>query len=669
MADLFQIGLSGIRSSQASLATTGHNISNANTEGYSRQTVQVATGGADRYGSYFIGRGSLVTGIERAYDQFAFTENTMNTSQFGYAKEVYQQSSQLDMLLSGEGTSVTKPVLAAFDAMNGVTDSPNSLESRQVFLESTKNMVNQYNRLYDQLEVQYNSINNDIANTANTITTLADNIAEMNKQISTILGAGGDSNANDLLDQRDKAITELSELVNVSVVESGNGMLNVYMGSGQPVVMGSEAQKIIAVNGDPDPSRKELAINSNDKIINIDGKRLGGKVAAMFDTRNNDIERAFNQLGQNIIGLTHSVNEQQKQGQTLDGQIGDNLFNDVNAAETMKNRVMAHNDGLGDAGLSLRVDDLSQLTPDEYELVVNDYVAGPPESIEFNVTNKTTGKSQTLGPVDLSDTRRIDIPDSGLSLGIDSITAGNPPQAGKTFSLRPTRLAAKEVTLQETDPSKVAAADAEIKTLPADSNSGDATLRVSSLADRNDPLYMDADNPLKIVVTDNTDGQATFSLVDKNGKSAGSLLATPDPLSGKVTLSFAGIEVEMNGSPAVGDEFTFNYNETGSGDSRNITKMAGLQSQKIMNNNKATFQDVYSGMISEIGAKTANADVSMQSSAILKQQSFERIQSNSGVNMDEEAANLLMFQQHYSAAARVISVATELFDTILQAAR
>jgi len=148
MADLFQIGLSGIRSSQASLATTGHNISNANTVGYSRQTVQVATGGADRYGSYFIGRGSLVTGIERAYDQFAFTENTMNTSQFGYAKEVYQQSSQLDMLLSSEGTSVTKPVLAAFDAMNGVTDHPNSLDSRQVFLESTKNMVSQYNDNY-----------------------------------------------------------------------------------------------------------------------------------------------------------------------------------------------------------------------------------------------------------------------------------------------------------------------------------------------------------------------------------------------------------------------------------------------------------------------------------------------------------------------------------------
>ena len=690
MADLFQVGLSGIYSSQANLATTGHNIANVNTKGYSRQSVEVATNGADRYGSYFIGRGSVVTGIERAYDQFAFTENTMNTSQLGYAKEVYAQTSQLDMLLSDESTAATKPVLAVFESINAVANQPNMLESRQVFLESAANMVNQYNRLYDNLQIQYNSINTDISNTATTITTIADNIANINQQISAVLGSSGQSNANDLMDQRDQAITELSELVNVSVVAAENSMVNVYIGSGQSLVMGSESLNVVAVNGDPDPSRKEMAINIDNNIVKMDGSRLGGKVSAMFDTRDNDIERAFNQLGQNIIGLTHSINEQQKEGQTLDGQIGEALFNDVNSEQSMKNRVLAHNDDLGSAQLSLRVDDLSLLTSDDYELVVNDYIAGPPETIEFNVTNQTTGNSQTLGPVDLSTTERIEIPNSGLSLGIDAIIASDPPQAGKAFTLRPTRLAAQEVSLQTQDPAKVAAADAEIKAVSADSNSGDATLRVSALNDLLDPLYMDADNPLEIVITGNAAGVISYDILDKNGnpvtlpagsannftpaKVAGDpltgLTVTPDLLTGKATFSLAGVDVEMSsGSPAVGDKFTLNYNETGDGDNRNIMKIGDFQNQKIMNNNKATFQDVYSGMLSEIGAKTANADVSMQSAQILQTQSFERIQNNSGVNMDEEAANLLQYQQSYSAAARVISIATELFDTILQASR
>ena len=704
---MFQVGLSGIRTSQANLATTGHNIANVNTKGYSRQSVETATNGADRYGDNFLGRGSVVTGIERAYDKFAFTEDIMNNSQLGYAKEVYTQNSQLDTVLSNESTGVTKPVLAVFDAVNGVADHPNMLESRKVFLESAVNMVNQYNRLYDNLDVQYSGINNDIDNTAKTITRLAGEIADINGQVSATLSGGTESTANDLMDQRNRAITELSELVNVSVVDADNAMVNVYIGSGQSLVMGPESLNIVSVNGDPDPARKDLAIKMNSEIIKLDGTRLGGKVSAMFNTRNNDIERAFNQLGQNVIGLTHAINEQQKEGQTLEGKIGEALFTDVNSEKNMRNRVLSEHDNLGSAQLSLRIDDLAQLTPDDYELVVNDYVAGPPETIEFNVTNQTTGDTQTLGPVDLTNTRRIDIPNSGLSLGIDAIIASDPPQAGKSFILRPTRTAAQDVSLRHQDPAKIAAADAQIKALPGETNTSNAKVRVSALNNVSDPLYMDAENPLQIVITDNSDGVVSYDIVDKKGNPvtlpAGStnnftrvtpvvtegepgapintrvnvvpgesltgLSAITDPLTGKTNFSLAGIEVEMDGSAVAGDKFSFHYNETGDGDNRNIMKIAELQSQKMMNNNKATFQDVYSGMLSEIGAKTSNADVAMQSAETLKNQSYERIQTNSGVNMDEEAANLLQFQQHYSAAARVISIATELFDTILQASR
>ena len=698
MADLLQIGLSGIYSSQANLATTSNNIANVNTEGYSRQSVDVTSAHPTQLGNHFIGNGSVIAGVERAHDQFAFTENLMNTSQSGYATEVYQQTSQLDKLLSGQGTSVAQPVLDMFDSLNDIADSPNTLEARQVFLGEAHKMASQYNLLSENLQTQYSSINTDIANTAATVTTLGDDISELNYQISSVLGSGAGSNANDLLDKRDQAITALSQYVDVSVVDANNDMINVYIGSGQPLVMGNSSRQMIAINGDPDPSRKELALTINGTKSNLDGSSLGGTLAGLFDTRSNDVEDAMNQLGHNVIGLTHSINEMQTQGMTLEGEIGEYLFNDVNATQSMQNRVLAHDDGLGNAQLSVSIDNLSELTSDEYKLVVDTYtpatagsVDAPAsaESISFTATNLTTGKSTTLTINDMAITERIAIPNSGISIGVDLIDADNPPQEGKTFTLRPTRLAAQEVALVEIAPDKIAAAAVEVQTVASDSNTGDAVLRTSALNNVADPLYIDAANPLQVQVTgvDSVSGEITYNIVDQTGvsvtlpdgssteyipaKDSGDklegLTMIPDPSTGKATLNVAGVELELSsGMPQPGDTFTLNYNETGVGDNSNILAIADLQNQKIMNEGKSTVADVYSGLLSDMGSKASNADVVKQTMDILQAQSFERIQNVSGVNMDEEAANLLQYQQYYSASARVITVASEIFDTILQ---
>ena len=671
MADLFQIGLSGIYSSQASLATTSHNISNVSTEGYSRQTVDVTSAQAQKLGTNFVGNGSIINGIDRAYDQFAFKENIINTSAHAYNEVSYTQASQLDQLLSNESTSAANSVLNVFSSLGDVADHPNTIETRAVFLENASNMVNQYNTLYKQLETQFSGVNNDIENSAAAITELADSIATLNSRILAVSSSDSSGDANDLLDRRNQAITALSEYVNVSVLEADNNMVNIYIGSGQGLVMGIQSQSIVAVNGDPDPARKELALSNNGKTSLVDGSKFGGKVSALFETRENEIERAFNQLGQNVIGLTHAINEQQKQGQTLDGEIGTALFNDINSDQAMQSRVLSHADGKGEATLSVRIDDLSELSADEFTLTVSEYTAG--STLSFSVTNNTTGELQTVSIADLANDKRIEIPGAGISIGIDSISTSDPLQVGKEFTLRPTRLGAQQASLDETDPTKVAVADAEIKAVVSDTNTGTATFRVSDIVDKGDTNYLDEDSPITIKISTNTTtSEVAYNIFDKNDNQINTteLTAIIDPLTGKATLDFAGVKVEMEkGIPVAGDEITINYNETGEGDNRNILAMSDLQNTKIMNDGKSTFQDVYSEMISEIGAKTANADVAMQSSAVLKNQSFERIQSVSGVNMDEEAANLLMYQQHYSAAARVITIASELFDTILQAAR
>lgn len=678
MADLLSIGVSGVNSSQAHLTTTGHNISNVNTEGYSRQEVDTASIEGQKHGTYFVGQGAMIASLDRAYDQFAFKDHIMNTSINSHSEETFTQDKQLDMLLSNESTAATSSVLNTFSSLNSVVDSPNSLETRAVFLESASNMVSQYNNLYTHLEVQYNSVNVDIENSAASISELAETIANLNLKISYLVDKKGIDNPNDLLDKRNEAITKLSEFVNVSVVDANSSMVNVYIGSGQGLVMGNYAQKIISVNGEPDPSRKELALSIRDKAIVIDGSKLGGKVAALMEVRKNDIELAFNQLGQNVIGLTHSLNEQQKQGETLSGQIGDTLFNDINSTKSMRSRVLANSDNKGTAQLSLQIDNLSELTADEYSLSVDAYDADA-GTVEFTVTNQRTGKKETVGIDDLATNKRVDIPGTGFSIAFDSISTIDPMVAGKEFTLRPTRLAAQQISMEETDPEKVAAADAEIKAIANEANTGDAKFRISEINDKLHPLYMDKENPITVQVTSTTNNIITYDVVDKNGviitdpstnSTLGSLTSTIDPLSGKATFNIGGVVMALEkGIPAAGDKISIEFNETAEGDNRNMLAMADLQNAKIMKDNKATFQDIYSGMVSELGAKTENADIAMQSSEILLNQSFERIQEVSGVNMDEEAANLLLYQQHYSAAARVITVAGELFDTILNSAR
>ena len=669
MADLLQIGLSGIYSSQASLATTSHNISNVSTEGYSRQTVDTSAAGAQRSSTNFIGSGSVISSIDRAYDQFAFTENVINTSSHAYYEQTYTQANQMDLLLSSDSTSATTSILNMFSSLSSVADNPSLLESRNVFLNDASSMVNQYNTLYSHLKTQYESINADIENSSDVITELAQSIASLNSQISIVTGSASGGDANDLLDKRNLAITELSEYVNTSVVEADNNMVNIFIGSGQGLVMGNVSQSVIAVNGDPDPTRKELALNFNGQATAINGNKLGAGVAALFNSRDNDLEVAMNQLGQSVIGLTHAINEQQKEGQTLDGEIGADIFNDINSTQSMQSRVLSHDDGLGKAILSVRIDDLSELSADEFTLKVSEYTAG--STLSFTVTNKTTGASQDVSIADLSTEARVSIPGAGISIGIDSIIT--PLEEGKEFTLRPTRNGAMEASVQENEPEKVAAADAEIKAFSNTGNTGSAEFRVSAINNKSDRYYMDEDHPLTIKISSNTSSsEIAYNLFDKDGSQVNNteLTTSVDPLTGKAVFVAGGVEVEMKaGFPVANDEVTLTFNETGEGDNRNMLAITDLQNAKVMNGNQASFQDVYNNMLSEVGAKTANADIAMQSASILKDQSFERIQNISGVNMDEEAANLMLYQQYYSASARVITVANEVFESLLQASR
>jgi len=685
--NLYGLGVQGLLVAKQSLDTVGHNIANVNTDGYSRQSTVQVTSGGQQSGTGFAGIGTQIDDVIRSFDQFSFSDLQGNTSNLSYNQFFLNSVTRVDQVVSDSDTSITNVLAQYFSAVNTVADNPNSLESRNNLIEVSKNMTSTFTRIHDQLDLQYRSLNNEVENIAQEMTALASNLAEVNGQIQLVWDNGTKHLPNDLLDQRDRLVLEISEYTDVSTIQLDNGAINLFIGTGQPLVLGQQALQVEAIVGRTDNAKLELALTSNGSVQRLRGDVMGGKIQALYDFRDNVLDKAFNQLGQTAIGIGHSMNEQQKLGLDLNMQVGTDFFNDVNSQNAMTQRVLMTNDGLGEATLGVQIEDVSLLPPDNFELTVVSYSAVVPETVQFQLTNLTDG-SQTLLPAqDLTVSRNIDVAEYGFSINVDSVNAGDPLQAGKRFELRPTRLGAQLFETQMSDSALVAAAGNQILITDGTINTGVSESRITQITNPNDVNYPSPEdvttNPvtpakgLRIEVTEAPLGTFTYQVLDAN---TGVPIEEPagTPLTGlaftvpQQTISHAGFDIEITiEDTAALDNYTFtlDYNETGVGSNENSLVMAAFQTDKTLNGGRSTFQDNYALMTSDIGTVTSSADVRLQSSEVLYEQSSDRVTSVAGVNLDEEAANLLKYQTAYNAAAKIVSIADELMETLLAAVR
>jgi len=687
---LYSLGVQGLLVAKQSLDAVGNNIANVNTEGYSRQSTVQVTAGGQQTGNGFVGIGTRINDVIRSFDEFAFKDLQGNTSNLSYNQYFLDSVTRVDQVISDSDTSITNVLAQYFSALNSVADNPNSLETRNNLIEVSKNMTSNFTRLYDQLDLQYRSLNNEVDNIAQEMTALATNLAEVNKQIQMVWGDGSSQLPNDLLDQRNRLVLEISKYTDVSTVELDNGSINLFIGTGQPLVLGQIALKVESIVGRTDNAKLELALSSNGTIQRLRGDLMGGKIQAVYDFRNDVLDKAFNQLGQTAIGIGFTGNEQQKLGLDLNMQVGTNFFNDVNSQNAMIKRVLASNDGLGEASLGVQIENASLLPPDNFELTVLSYAAGPPETVQFQLTNIEDGTQITLpaaGAQDLTVSRNIDVAQYGFSLNVDSISATDHLQVGKRFELRPTRLGAQVFATQISDTALIAAAGNQVLITDGVTNTGVSKFRITQITNPNDVNYPSPEdvttNPvtaakgLRIEVTEAPLGTFTYQVLDAN---TGAPIEEPvgTPLTGlaftipQQTISHAGfdIEITIEDTAALDNySFTIDYNETGVGSNENARVMANFQTDKTLNKGRSTFQDNYALMTSDIGTVTSSAQVRVQSSEVLFEQASNRLTSVAGVNLDEEAANLLKYQTAYNAAARVVSIADELMETLLAATR
>lgn len=646
--DILGVGISGLKAFQRTLGTIGHNISNANTDGYSRQNVELLARPASPNGGGFLGNGVAIEGIERMFNQNSIDQVRARTSTKDYFSAYNEFAIQVDNVIADPDAGLTPALEDFFAGVQEVSNDPTSIAARTVMITEGQNLANRFSTLDSWFSDLNRAANNRITNQVSSVNEIAGSIASMNQQIIVAKGLAAGNPPNDLLDQRDLLIDRLSEKINVSVVETNNGSLDVFVGSGQSLVLGVNSMKLISQQDPDDPSVYEVSyVDPTTNALSPISKMLtGGDLGGVLKFREEILQPAHNGLGRLAISIAETFNTQHNLGLDLDSVLGTDFFNSptLSASRSISNASATT--------VSMTVSDVSALTTDEYRLIY--------DGAAYSLRNEATNAVTPLVVAATSVAPAVDFdPVFGLNISLDST-----PVAGDRFFVRPTREATKSLAVLITDPSKIAAASILKTGTNIANNLGKGTIDEAVILDSTDP-----DLQLSATITfENSGGSVRpndpvdqYTVTDSAGNTTTVAWTTGD------NIDFNGWRVKVTGNPIIGDEFNVAKNNTGISDNRNALSLVNLQSTDTMINGNATYHDAYSEIVVSVGNRTQQSEISLEAQNALLIQAESLRDSISGVNLDEEAANLLRFQQSYAAAAQVISAADELFQMLINA--
>ena len=627
MPDMLSTGLSSLRAFQRALDTTAHNIANVSTEGYTRQRVDFATRTPQAYGNHWLGTGVNVSNVRRVLDDFVTTQVRNSNGSLARLEAFAGQAERLDNLL-GDTSNGLAPTLQSFtDAINEVSTTPNSIAARQVLL-AEGNALTERLRSYDaRLREMSTGVDQRMVAEASEINTIAQGIARMNREIELAAQSSGAA-PNDLMDQRDLLIDQLSSKVGINVIAEGAGTLNVFIGNGLPLVLGGDAAQITTQASDLDPERLQLALQTPSGSVDISRNVSGGTLGGLLDWRREMLDPARNELGRITLAVANQMNAQHREGMDLTGAMGGNFFNVGPVGVT------AATSNAGSAGVTATRTDVGALTDHDY-ILSRDAGAFTLRRAETGAAVAFTGTGAAGDPI------RAD----GLAIEV----SGAMPD-GDQYLIRPTREAIQGFTVAVTDPARVAAA-APIRASAASTNAGTGSITQGEVNDLGTLSLAQVD----IVFTSPT----TYTL---NGGAAQTY--TPG-----TNIDFNGWRVAINGAPAAGDTFTVRSNAGAVGDNRNAFALADAMRAGVIEGGTVSVATAIERMTGELGLQTRSAQINRDAAAVINESDFATRDSISGVNLDEEAANMLRYQQAYAASAQIISVANSLFDTLLNAVR
>ncbi|MDQ2068486.1 flagellar hook-associated protein FlgK [Natronospira bacteriovora] len=622
---LLSNSVSGLLAAQRGLTTTGHNIANANTDGYNRQRVEQGTRPPQASGAGFQGQGTQVTDIRRMYDTFLAEQLRNSGNAFEKLDTFHSLARRVDDLMADSDAGLTPSMQRFFNAMQEVADDPASIPARQVLLSEAEALTSRFDNLNNRLSDIESEINGLIRDSVKQINGLTEAIARLNEEISRVRGQGR-GEPNDLLDQRDHKIQQLSEIVNIDTQMQDDGSINVFLGNGPTLVLGNESRNLEARQNPFDPSRQEVAVAGSAPTGNVSSAISGGKLGGVLAFRDEVLDSTRNGLGRLARGITENVNAVHREGLDLNGAFGGDFF------AVPDPQVSPRVNNTGGAELSAEVIDTGALTQADYRLRF--------DGGTWTINRLDTGEAITpSGDGSAGDPFVFD----GLSVVVDGA-----PDDGDEFIVRPNRDVIGRFDTVISNPREVAAAAPIIGSASTD-NLGTATISLGEVVDIDDPDLME---PVTIEFIDAN----TFE-IDGN-----SFAYT----SGEA-IEYNGWRVTITGSVEAGDTFSVDPNIGGTGDNRNARRLADLVDARVLDGGTTSFQDALGEIIADVGSVTAQAESNRDAQKVLRNQAMESMEAVSGVNLDEEAANLLKYQQAFQASAQAVRVADTIFQTLIGA--
>ena len=553
MANTLGIGTTALSALQRAISTTGQNIANVNTDGYSRQSVTFSARPAQDIGAGYLGSGVQVTSIDRAYNQFLANDVQQRTASSGYYSLYANAAERVDSMLGDPSTSITQAMDSFFASAEAVANSPTSLPERQVMLSNAETLVQRFDYIVGRVDDVTKEMNSQIAGAVSEINQLAGGIATLNEEIAKVSGRTGGL-PNDLLDQRDALIVQLSSLVDTKTLAQDDGSLNVFIGRGQPLVTGTVAETL-ATQTDPDLGSTSIVTLSAFVAGSSDVSDFltGGKLGAALTVTDEVVNPTRRELNLLAVGFAETVNAIQESGDDLQGVNGTALFTETEGVVKTAPSVDDSTANSGNAVVTFTVTDAKLLTGDSYRL---DYTAAG-----VNLRNLTTDAVTTLGASPAT------VDGVQITYTAQVATGGAGANQGDAFIVDPVFQASRFFEVKIDDPAKIAAA----------SNGGAA------------------------------------------------------------------------------------------GNNSNMLAMIELRDQSLLKGSTATYGEVYNNLLSDVAVRTQRAQSSAETETSLLSSALDRQSSLQGVNLDEEAANLVRYQQAYQAAAQIVAVANEVFDTLLRA--
>ncbi len=622
MSDLFNISLSALKAFQTAIAVTSNNIANANTPGYADESVVLAAGAPQTDGSTPVGSGVDVASVNRAVNQLTNNQLYSSQSSLGQLNSLQNYTNQVDNIIGTTAGGLTTALQNYYSAWSTVADDPTSTASRQALLSQAGSVASSFQTTNSQLQALNTGINSGITADVNQINSLSSSIALLNQQIVSGTSQASGQAPNELLDQRDAALSSLSQLVGVTTSTESNGALDVSIGNGQPLVVGTTTTALTTVANQYNAGQLEVSsASSNGNVISaqITSGDLGGLLAA----RSQVVNPAINQVGQIATALSATANAQQNSGLDLTGAQGANIFS-VGAPQAI-----ASSDNTGTATATVSVSSLGALTSDDYEL---SYTGGA-----YHLTDASTGSAVTL-----TGTGSAANPLTAAGL---SIVLSGTPQNGDSFLIQPNAQAAGTFSVALTDPSQIAAASA-LQVTPATTNTGSATL--GSVL-----------NPNAQAIPATTTIQFTSATQYQVNGGATQTVGTGG------TVSFGGWQATLRGTPAAGDTFTLQSDTGALGDNSNALASAAQQTQGVLSGGTTSVNGATSALITAVGSQAQQVNTAQTAQTAVNTQALSNQQAVSGVNLDEEAANLLQWQQAYQASAQALAIGNETFTSFL----